>query len=419
MRARPLSPSILCALVPTGSTGRSREGDAVTGPLDGIRIVDATTLFAGPLATMMLADQGADVIKIEPPGATGDLLRSLGISRGGTSATFHAVNRNKRSLVLDLRDERARAIAHRLVASADVFVHNHRPGGAARLGMDEPALRAVRNDLVYVSLSAWGETGPWARRGAFDSVVQAASGIAAGQAGPDGPPALVRGAVVDKVSGLNLCQAITAALLARARGAPGQHVHMNMLDAAVSFLWLDGMQHRFFVGNESEHENPWMRLLRSRDGWLMLSVNSQANFLGALRALDAGTLADDPRFASAEARGTRLDALFDALEEWTRGLDTATLCERLAAHDVPHAEVTALDAIERHPQVEANGTLVVADHPESGPIRQTRPVARFDATPTSIRRPAPGRGEHTDEILDELGVRSEERATLRADGVVD
>jgi len=391
----------------------------VAGALEGVRIIDATALFAGPLATMMLGDQGADVIKIEPPGGQGDLLRTMGITRGGIASTFHAVNRNKRSIVLDLRDTRGREILGRLVEGADVFVQSYRPGVAKRLGVDEAALRERRPDLVYVSMSAWGESGPLAQHPAFDSVVQAASGIAASQAGPDGQPTLVRNAIVDKVTGLNLAQCITAALFARTRTGEGQHVHLNMLDAAVSFLWLDGMQHRTFVGDEVERKNPWLRLLPTRDGWIVLSLNSDENFRNATRVLDDPALAADPRFQTVESRGTRLDLLFDELEKRTAQWDSRALCERLAEADVPHSAATPLEDVEVSPQVLANGTLIEGVHPASGRIRHAKPVADFDGTPSTIRRLAPGRSEHADEILSELGITQEEREALRADGIIE
>jgi crotonobetainyl-CoA:carnitine CoA-transferase CaiB-like acyl-CoA transferase len=389
----------------------------LAGALDGVRIVDATTMFAGPLATMMLGDQGADVIKVEPPGGQGDLMRSLGMARGGIAATFHAVNRNKRSIVLDLRDPRGAELLGRLVERADVFVQNHRPGVAERLGADEATLRRRRFDLVYVSMAAWGEDGPFAERPAFDSVMQSASGIAASQAGPDGRPDLVRNAVVDKVTGLHLAQAITAALYARERSGEGQHVRVNMLDAAVAFLWLDGMQHRMFVGSESDRRNPWMRLLRTRDGWLILSLNSNPSFRAAMGVLGADDVGADPRYQTAEGRGTSLDGLFDALERYTVEWTSDELCERLARADVPCSPVTALADVERHPQVLANGTLLESDHPVSGRIRHARPVATFDGTPATVRRLAPARSEHADEILAELGLSPADCEALRACGV--
>ncbi|MCA9510850.1 MAG: CoA transferase [Myxococcales bacterium] len=388
------------------------------GPLDGIRILDTTAMFSGPLATMILGDQGADVVKIEVPGGTGDTMRVSGISRGGIAATFHAVNRNKRSIVVDLRDPRGVDVVHRLADGADVFVENYRPGVADRLGIGADALRARNPRLVYVSLSAWGDSGPLARRPAFDSILQATAGYAASQAGDDGRPELVHNSVVDKVTGLVASQAITAALLARERGAGGQHVRLNMLDTGVAFLWIDVMQHRTFVGDERTAKNAWLRLLRTRDGWVMISLVQDAMFAACARALDDEALARDPRFARAAERMTHLGALCDELEARTAGTTTAALCARLRDHDVPHAPVTALEEVEALDQVRWNETLLVSDHPASGRVRHARPVARFEATPASVRRLAPALGEHTDEVLREIGIGAEAVAALRRDGVV-
>lgn len=219
------------------------------GPLAGIKVVDCSAYITGPLATMVLGDQGADVLKIEPLGV-GDVMRHVGTARGGISTLFAGCNRSKRSLTLNLQDERGREILRRFVADADVFVQNFRPGVVARLGIDEPALRGVRPDLVYVSLSAFGPEGPWSGKPAFDHVVQAASGLAAVQADrASGEPRFVQNAVVDKVTALTAAQAITAALLHRDRSGEGQHVELSMLDSALHFLWPDGMSRDTLLGD--------------------------------------------------------------------------------------------------------------------------------------------------------------------------
>ena len=391
----------------------------MTGPLDGVRVVDLTTMLAGPLATMVLGDQGADIVKVEPPGA-GDLIRRVGPMRGELSALFHSVNRNKRSVVVDLRAPRGREILLRIVAGADVFVQNFRPGVVERLGIDEPALRAVRPDLVYVSISAFGESGPYARRPAYDSVIQALSGVASVQADErTGVPAFVRHAVCDKLSALYAAQAITAALFARANGGQGQHVRVAMLDAAVAFLWPDGMQGETFLGDDAPKSSDAGRLPSLRatsDGFVAISVVADAEFQALCRALDAPELADDPRFAAIEARARRLGELGDRIDARTRRLTTRALCERLEAAGVPHAPVTARDALHEDPQILANATLVELDHPTSGRLRTAGPVGRFERTPGGIRRLAPALGEHTDEILGELGLGAEQIAALRADG---
>ena len=390
----------------------------MAGPLNGIRILDTTALYSGPLATMMLGDQGADVVKIEIPDGQGDLMRVSGLTRGGIAATFHAVNRNKRSVVLDLRDERGVAILKELAVTADAFVENYRPGVAKRLGIDEPALRAVNPNIVYVSITAWGESGPLSQRPAFDSIVQSMTGFAASQADATGTPELIHNAVVDKVTGLHAAQAITAALLARERGGGGQHVKLNMLDAGVAFLWLDVMQHRTFIGDEQTKKNAWLRLMRTADGYVMISVVGDAMFQAAAHALGSPDLAKDPRFVEATERMTHLDALCEAFEELTQHEPTQTVCAKLLAADVPHAPVTALQEIEALDQVVHNETLAEYEHPHSGRIRQAGPVAAFGATPSEVRRLAPALGEHTREVLFELGRTATEVADLIDEGVV-
>ena len=391
----------------------------MAGALDGIRILDTTSLYSGPLATMILGDQGADVIKIEMPGGHGDLMRVSGLTRGGIAATFHAVNRNKRSLVLDLRDERGVAVLRDLAASADAFVENYRPGVAQRLGIDEPALRAIHPDIVYVSITAWGESGPMAQRPAFDSIVQSMSGFAASQADSSGKPELIHNALVDKVTGLHAAQAITAALLARERGAGGQHVKLNMLDAGVAFLWLDVMQHRTFVGDEQPKKNSWLRLMRTRDGFLMISVVRDSMFQAAAQALDSQELAEDPRFVEAATRMTHLADLCDEFEKRIEDRATAEVCEKLAAADVPHAPVTALEDVEALDQVIHNESVREFEHPASGRIRQAGPVAAFAGTPASVRRMAPTLGEHSREVLLELGRSEADVDALIRAGVVE
>jgi crotonobetainyl-CoA:carnitine CoA-transferase CaiB-like acyl-CoA transferase len=389
----------------------------VAGALEGIRVVDLTAMFNGPLATMILGDQGADVIKVEPPG-TGDIIRQFGLQRSGIGPIFQAVNRNKRSVVLDLRQERGRDLLMELSDRADVLIQNFRPGVMERLGLGAEALRSRNPDLIYTSIHAYGETGPYAKRPAFDSLIQAVSGMAASQG--DDEPALVRNSLCDKITGLQVAQAITAALFARERGAGGQHLRMSMLDAAVSFLWIDAMQLYTYLGEDPEsRRRPFPRALKTRDGGhVLISSITDAQHQGCCRALGLDHLIDDERFANLTARSEHMHELLALLAEQTRTLDTHTLCARLEAEDAPHAAVTALGDVPEHPQVVANGTLVELEHPHCGALRLPRPVENFDATPSSIRSLAPLLGEHTDEVLTELGLDAGAREKLRADGVL-
>jgi crotonobetainyl-CoA:carnitine CoA-transferase CaiB-like acyl-CoA transferase len=401
--------------------GEQRREGAVPGPLEGYRVVDCTAMITGPLATMMLADQGADVLKIEPPGL-GDVMRVLGTQRGGMSAFFASCNRSKRSIAIDLHREPGRELARRLAAGADVFVQNFRPGVIERLGLSEAELRPLRPDLVYVSLSAFGESGPYARRPAYDHIIQGMSGLTAVQGDAlSGRPAYVRNAVCDKLTALVAAQAITAALLARERGAGGQHVRLSMLDAAIAFLWPDGMMNQTILEDDVARMPPLSaayQLVETSDGFLAVAVITDAQWRGLFRAVGRAELIDDPRFATAAARSQHLVALIQELGGGKVDLTTEEALSRLHAEDVPCGPLLSPDSVHAHPQVVASGTLVEHAHPRLGRIREPRPAARFERTPAGPLRPAPSLGEHTDETLRGLGLAEPEIAELRAKGVV-
>jgi crotonobetainyl-CoA:carnitine CoA-transferase CaiB-like acyl-CoA transferase len=391
------------------------------GPLDGIRIVDCSAILSGPLATMILADQGADVIKVEPPGI-GDLLRLSPFSRGGLGAFFVNGNRGKRSIALDLRKPRGREVLIDLVRRADVFIQNFRPGAVQRLGIAEADLRAVAPDLVYVSISGFGEDGPYASRRVYDPVIQALTGSIAIQVQPKtGERDLVRHVICDKASAYTAAQAITAALFARARGAGGQHVRIAMLDAALAFFWPDGMMAHTLVG-EGVKPGPTLyeiyRLTETADGHLIYFAVSDAEFHGLFRALGHPDWCDDPRFRDLPARMGHTQLLEGMIREAFRGWKTAAILERMAAESLPAAPALSLEEVIADPQVRHNRTLVEREHPTAGVIRQPRPPARFDRTPSEPGRLAPLLGEHSDEILAELGRDADARRRLREDGVV-
>lgn len=393
----------------------------MAGPLEGFRIVDLTAYVAGPLATMILADQGAEVIKVEPPGL-GDVWRYVGTSRGGMSAMFASCNRSKRSIALNLKDPRGRELLELLVGRADVLVQNFRPGVVERLGIDEARMRVVKPDLIYVSITAFGHEGPYARRPAFEPVVQAMSGIANVQADREtGAPHLVQQALCDKITSQSVAQAITAALLARERGAGGQHLRVAMLDVAIAFLWLDGMANYTIVEDDVSLHPPAsvaLRTFATLDGHITFAPITDTQAHGALRALDREDLIDDPRFAQVEARSRNPDEFLGVCAAELQKLTTAQAVERLAAEHVPCGPVLALDEIHEHPQVLANGTLVETQHPTMGRLREPRPPVRFTATPAEIRSPAPALGQHTDEVLAETGIAPLEIEELRGKGVV-
>ena len=260
----------------------------MAGALDGVRVLDLTTMVAGPVAAMMMADQGADVIKVESP--AGDLMRHFAFGRGGISASFLSCNRNKRSIAVDLKNAEGLAIVHKLAATADVLMHNFRPGAADRIGLGEDAIRALRADIIYVSISGFGETGPYTSQRAYDPVIQALSGLAEIQRDRDtNRPRMVRTIIADYTTALTAAQAITAALLSRQRTGNGQHIRLSMLDAVIGFLWASDMGSQTFVGEEIPQQEAasFIDLIyQTATGPISAAVQTNREWLALTRALD-------------------------------------------------------------------------------------------------------------------------------------
>jgi crotonobetainyl-CoA:carnitine CoA-transferase CaiB-like acyl-CoA transferase len=378
------------------------------GPLDGYRIVDLTTMISGPMATGLLGDQGADVIKVESPGV-GDLMRLLGAPRDGITASFATTNRNKRSIVLDLKAEDGRAAFERLVETADVVVQNFRPGVVERMGIDEISLRRLKPDLIYVSISGFGETGPYAGKRVYDPIIQALSGLATiqGDRG-QGRPRMMRLVVPDKVTAITAAQAITAALLSRERTGKGQHVRLSMIDAMIALAWPEGFASQTFVGDEVDVPRNALAqdlVYETADGWMTAGAVSDSEWQGLTRALGHPEWLEDERFKTAGGRVAYAKERLDQTASVLKTETTETWLARLDAEQVPCAPILPLSEVIRHPQIEANELLFETDHPVAGRIRQARAAARFDVTPTTLERPAPTQGQHTDEIMAELGLR--------------
>lgn len=269
------------------------------GPLDSIRVLDLTSMISGPLATMMLGDQGADVVKVEAPGG-GDHTRAGANRRGGVSASFLHNNRSKRSAVIDLKTEAGRAALLRLAATADVFVQNFRPGVAERIGVGEEAVRAVAPTIVYMSISGFGEDGPYRDKPVYDPLVQGVSGLASVQAGSDDErPRLVRTILPDKLTGIVAAQAVTAALFARSRTGKGQHIRLSMLDAVVAFLWASDKGSQTFVGDslpQQEAASFVDLIYDTADTPISVAVQSDREWHALARAVDRPGWLDDTRF---------------------------------------------------------------------------------------------------------------------------
>jgi crotonobetainyl-CoA:carnitine CoA-transferase CaiB-like acyl-CoA transferase len=391
------------------------------GPLAGIRVIDLTAIVSGPFCTALLADQGADVIKVEPLGI-GDPIRYTGSSRGGVSGTFAVLNRGKRSLALNLREPRGVSILKDLVRGADVFAQNFRPGAAERMGIGYETLGALEPELIYVSISGFGRDGPYRSKRVYDPIIQGLSGMASVQARPGtSEPDMVRNIVCDKVTALTAAQAVTAALFARERGAGGQHLELSMLDAAVGFLWCDGMVNETLLGDGATRSptlSEFYQVTQTADGFMTWSALSDVEFQGLCRAIERAEWAADSRFATLAVRIANVTELVPLLEAEFARHKTADLLSRLEAQDVPCAPINPVSSVADDPQVRHNKTLEVIEHPHAGLMRQPRPAARFEKTPASAGSPAPLLGEHSDQLLAELGLADGAIAELRESGVV-
>lgn len=387
----------------------------MAGAMEGVRVLDLTTMVAGPVAAMMLADQGADVIKVESP--SGDLMRHFAFGRGGVSASFLSCNRNKRSIAIDLKDAEGLQIVRKLAATADVLMHNFRPGAADRIGLGEAAMRAIRADLIYVSISGFGETGPYANQRAYDPVIQALSGLAEIQRDRDtGRPRMIRTIIADYTTALTAAQAITAALFARQRTGIGQHVRVAMLDAMVAYLWPEAMPSLTFVGEERDPSDGELGpdlIYATQDRYITAGALSDDEWAGMCRALGREDLIDDPRFKTARDRAinavARREITAAELEKWNAN----EILPRLLANDVPSAPVLSRFELLSDPQVRENGIFEEFDDSTSGKIRQPRPAARFNRTPSAIRTSAPILGAHNDEILKQAGYSADDIERLK------
>jgi crotonobetainyl-CoA:carnitine CoA-transferase CaiB-like acyl-CoA transferase len=376
------------------------------GPLDGYRIVDLTSMVSGPLATMILADQGADVIKVENPDG-GDHTRAANNRRNGFSASFLNNNRNKRSVALDLKNPAALDALLRLVSTADVFIQNFRPGVAERMGLGEGVVRAVAPSIIYVSICGFGETGPYAQKPVYDPLIQAVSGLASIQGGSDSDrPRLVRTIVPDKLTAYTAAQAITAALLARARTGKGQHIRLSMLDAIIGFLWASDMGSQTFVDADIPQQEAasFIDLIyQTATSPISAAVQTNREWNALTRALNKPEWLDDPRFKTPALRQRHINERLRLIQAEFQTHSAEEWLDRLTREGVPCAPVLTRTQMLSDPQVVANGIVVETEHPVAGRVRQARPAARFSETPAAIRYGGAGLGEHTTDVLAELG----------------
>lgn len=393
----------------------------MSGPLEGIRVLDLSAMLSGPWAADILGDQGADVIKVEPT-KTGDHVRSLPNRSGGLASMFINVNRSKTSITLDLKNPAGLSVLHELVKTADVIVQNFRPGVVERLGISYDDLRAINDRIVYLSISGFGENGPYADKRVYDPIVQALSGLASIQAGSDdAKPKLIRTVLPDKLTAMMGAQSVCAALIARERTGEGQHIRLSMLDSVLAFLWVSDMNAYTFVDRPVAPEKAasFIDLIyETADGYITVSTMSDREWQAFCAAAERPDLLADPRFASPALRDENVNERLVAIQEVLLERNASEWLELLTRFDVPCAPALRRFELIEHPQVAASETIIETTHPVAGRLRQARTPARFSRTPVAPPRGAPLLGEHSIAILESLGYDLLEIEELLATGAV-
>ena len=379
----------------------------MSGPLSGIKIIDLSSVISGPVATVLLADQGADVIKVEAP--QGDIVRKMGLGKNNLSPAFVSANRGKRSICIDLKESKGLVVVKKLVAEADVFIQNFRPGAIERMGLSYDILSVLNPRLIYVSVSGFGETGPYAHKRVYDPVIQALTGLPDVQAdSATSRPKMVRTIIPDKVSALTTAQAITAGLLERERGSgEGQHIKVAMIDATISFLWPEALGGLTMVGGEKNVRRGQLAqdlIFETKDGYITCGAVSDSEWEGMCAALGQPHWLDDERFNTPMGRVANAKERIDSMGDVLKSRTSADWLERLDANDVPCAPVLSRPELLENEQIKANKLISQYEHPGLGQIRQPRPGAKFSRSDIRKEPIAPALGQHSEEILHDLGL---------------
>ena len=390
------------------------------GPLQGVKVLDLTSMVSGPMGAMILSDQGAEVIKVEP--LNGELVRHMAADHNGLNPVFYSCNRGKKSIAIDLKTKQGKEILFKLASEADVFMQNFRPGAIERMGFSEKDLRKINKDIIYVSISGFGKNGPYSASRVYDPVIQALSGATDIQADRDtGRPKMFRIIIADKVTSLTAAQAVSSALYVREKKGIAQHIELSMLDCMLSFFWPEGMAGIVFAEKETDVrklQGSQDLIYKAKDGYITAGAVSDAEWQGMCNALERQDLIEDERFATSAARvsnsGERKDLTGKEISKW----NSEEILARFQEQGVPCAPLLSRMELMSHEQILANESILVTDVDGFGEVRQARPAARFNETPSEISRPAPRLGEHGNEILTELGYSNEFQDNLIEEGKI-
>lgn len=375
------------------------------GPLTGLKVLDLTGMVSGPVAAMMLADQGAEVIKVEP--VNGELVRHMAASHNGVNPVFFSCNRGKKSIALDLKSEEGKKILLKLASEADVFMQNFRPGAIERMGFGEDVIRKLNEKIIYVSISGFGNRGPYANSRVYDPVIQALSGATDIQADREtGKPKMFRIIIADKVTALTTAQAISSALYAREKHGTAQHIELSMLDCMISFFWPEGMAGIVYAENEIDVrklQGSQDLIYQAEDKYITAGAVSDAEWKGMCKALKREDLIDDERFATPAGRVANAQIRKEITGEEIAKWKSSEILKRLQEEGVPSAPLLDRMELLDNDQILANESILRINIEGFGEVRQARPAARFSKTPSELSRPAPKLGEHSFEILSSLG----------------
>ena len=389
-------------------------------PLEGVTILEFSTMITAALASMMLAEQGARVIKVEPCDA-GDPMRYIGARKGDISSLFAGCNRGKESIKLDLKSEAGQALIRELAPQVDVVIHNFRPGTMDALGLGYDALSALNANLIYMAISGFGTEGPLRRAPAYDPIIQAHSGMAATQ-GSDDTPTFIRSLLCDKITGYTACQAVTSALFARERTGEGQLIDLSMLDSGLFFMFPDGFQNHALLDDDVIPGGLLIDILYdltlTKDGGITVAAANQEMQGRMLNAIGLLHLLQDERFNSMKKLVENLHIFRELVAEKCMEYASDELLSLLRDVEVPCAKCLTRDEVLAQEQLEANDSMAVVDHPHLGKMRIVKAPPRFGGERLAPSRPTPAHGEHTESALASLGLEPDRIEALKKEGVL-